>query len=881
MKRATIFIIALMLTWINLAAQVVLSDSAYISLLTCWPGEQIYVKFGHSAIRVCDKVNNIDVVFNYGVFSFNEDNFILHFVAGETDYQLATQSYQRFDYSYRAEGRKVYEQVLNLDSTMRQQLFDKLCINAMPENRVYRYNFIFDNCATRPYAMLDSIFSGQLSKQCTPDFDDAITFRQAITHYTHTNSWGQFGIDLCFGTEADQIMTPEQYLFLPERLMVHIAQATINGNKLTLQNKSPEFTIEKTNFMTSPLLLLLFIAGLLVFYCSYCVLQTKKPAFFTDAVLYLISALIGTLLFYLAFFSVHAFVSRNFNLIILSPLAWIPFFMTLSRKTRLWLSKSQKVLLIYDCLALIIYLISPQRHMLVFFMFGAFGILHLSRIILSKGKNNVKIASIAALLIFAGTSQNASAQQKQHLTVLVAVEGLNNYGVKHYWNQNYNNLILQHKVYGGTESLVTLLTGVNPNAHGIVHDLKYDKVAHKIVGTLADRKQEGIGTTETLSPVNILAPTVTDMLKMANRLNKVYAIGIKGKYTLALAGHSANAAMWLNTNNLQWAASPYYSEGLPKAAYEMNVNKDIEQIIQDFWRPTLDSITKYDFTSEREYADHGFAYYTNVVQKDGTHIFSQTPVANKIILDMALKMQEDKKLGEYTNDMLCLQLTATTPAANSDRIATAEQQDMYIKMAEQLDSFSIALNRQFTGHVDIIVFGIPYKGEQPSEYEKAGVPFGDFNIERAAALVNTYLMALYGHHKWIEGGHINTLFFNKEVLAEQKLNYNDVTQQVAHFIENFEGVSHAYTKEQIMSAENDNNVIGNIKNSASKDFCGDIFVTLQKGWRITNNSTVIDRYAQNNVSCPVIYWNNGFSNINFATDLAPQIANILNIQYIR
>ena len=125
-------------------------DSIRISLLTCAPGEEIYSLFGHTAIRYENPSQGIDVVFNYGLFSFNTPNFILRFSLGETDYQLGATDYAHFAAEYAFFGRSVWQQTLNLTEREKAELIRLLQENYRPENRVYRYNFFHDNCATRP-----------------------------------------------------------------------------------------------------------------------------------------------------------------------------------------------------------------------------------------------------------------------------------------------------------------------------------------------------------------------------------------------------------------------------------------------------------------------------------------------------------------------------------------------------------------------------------------------------------------------------------------------------------------------------------------------------------------------------------------------------------
>ena len=96
-------------------------------------------------------------MFNYGVFSFNTENFYYKFVKGETYYQLGIEPARFFLIDYELEKRPVYEQRLNLTDEQAAALAKALAINYRPENRSYLYNFVFDNCATRPYNLVKSV----------------------------------------------------------------------------------------------------------------------------------------------------------------------------------------------------------------------------------------------------------------------------------------------------------------------------------------------------------------------------------------------------------------------------------------------------------------------------------------------------------------------------------------------------------------------------------------------------------------------------------------------------------------------------------------------------------------------------------------------------
>ena len=292
-----------------------LSDSAQIHILTCTQGEQVWSKYGHTGIRVIDPANKLDVVFNYGIFNLMDDDFYIKFVQGETYYQLGIESYYRFMTFYSSIGRKTYWQELNLTTQQKQRIYDALMINYLPKNRYYLYNFVFDNCATRPYylikqALQDSIIS---------DYQGYVNhdFRSTISHYTGPNSWVDFGINLVFGKDADQLMTNEQRLFLPEELMNYFAQAHLSdGTPLVIRQEIGPFAPVHVPWYANCWF------GIIVFVILMLVItlydrRKKRLTLAIDIILLIIYLLLITLVIFLTFFSCHPLVGFNWRLILL------------------------------------------------------------------------------------------------------------------------------------------------------------------------------------------------------------------------------------------------------------------------------------------------------------------------------------------------------------------------------------------------------------------------------------------------------------------------------------------------------------------------------------------------------------------------------------
>lgn len=312
--RKILFLIYSLVSVTTFAA-IQLSDSAQIHLLTCTQGEQVWSKYGHTGIRVIDPANKLDVVFNYGIFSLMDDDFYIKFVKGETYYQLGIESYYRFMTFYSSIGRTTYWQELNLTTQQKQCIYDALMVNYLPKNRYYLYNFVFDNCATRPYHLIKQ----ELQDSIISEYKGYINhdFRSTISHYTGPNSWVDFGINLVFGKDADQLMNNEQRLFLPEELMNYFAQAHLSdGTPLVIRQEIGPFAPVHIPWYANCWFGMTIFA-LLMLVISLYDRRKQRLTLAVDIILFIIYLLLISLVIFLTFFSCHPLVGFNWRLILL------------------------------------------------------------------------------------------------------------------------------------------------------------------------------------------------------------------------------------------------------------------------------------------------------------------------------------------------------------------------------------------------------------------------------------------------------------------------------------------------------------------------------------------------------------------------------------
>jgi len=288
----------------------------YFSLLFCSPGEELYTRYGHTAIRMQDTERKVDVVFNYGVFDFNTDHFYYKFVKGETYYELGIEPTRFFLFDYDDETRPVYELPLNLTDSQALALEQALAVNYRPENRTYLYNFVFDNCATRPYNLIKSIYNDTIVSPYN-EWENS-SYREFLQHFTGRGTWEDFAINMIFGRRADIRMHGEDRLFLPEAMMFFLRDAHLpNGTPITLSSTKPltpsPFVVPITPwYKTWYFGLAIFI--LFMFLINLIDLRRNKCSWWIDLPFILVYAVCFALAIFLTFFSIHPLVGFNWRL---------------------------------------------------------------------------------------------------------------------------------------------------------------------------------------------------------------------------------------------------------------------------------------------------------------------------------------------------------------------------------------------------------------------------------------------------------------------------------------------------------------------------------------------------------------------------------------
>jgi hypothetical protein len=298
-----------------------LSDAARVSLITILPGQRVYSLFGHNAVRVVDPERGIDNTYNFGTFEFgNPLAFSAKFLYGALDYRLAKGDYDRMVAYYPSrENRPLIEQWLDLDARQREAIFRFLEWNALPENATYRYDFYYDNCATRIRDLFERILGVEPG---TEPLSPGRTMRQLLDPYLVERPLLHLGMDFGQGVPADRSATARDAMFLPDHLASWMADTRLRGpdgdRLLVASTDSIGWTPERSGLDPAPdwpELLFGAVLALVVSITFVDVRSERGARPWLDIPLYGLLGIAGLFLVFMWFVSLHPVTKRNTHIL--------------------------------------------------------------------------------------------------------------------------------------------------------------------------------------------------------------------------------------------------------------------------------------------------------------------------------------------------------------------------------------------------------------------------------------------------------------------------------------------------------------------------------------------------------------------------------------
>ena len=431
-------------------------------------------------------------------------------------------------------------------------------------------------------------------------------------------------------------------------------------------------------------------------------------------------------------------------------------------------------------------------------------------------------------------------------------------------------------------AVATLFTGTNPCYHGIVAEKKFDFESHREVSILYDKDFLGNYTSENFSPLSLMCSTVGDELKMASDgRSDVYAIAPNAAEALLSSGRYANAAFWFEDYRGCFATTTYFKE-IPWYVDRYNSNDVIGKNQETYvWTPTRTSYTAFPYNQPNSLFKHSF--YKG--EKNCYLKIKTSPAINTEITNLAAKFFEYADFGRRSNpDMLSITYYAGNYIETVNNPYSTEIQDMYIRLDKEIERL-LDLIEKYVGikKTLIVVTSTGYfdSNEIPSESFKT---VGEFYPNRCTALLNMYLMTIYGQGNWVDGYYNNQIYLNRKLIEQKKIAHSEIQRKSAEFIAQFSGVQNVTTSAEMLF-EGGGEGSNFFRKGMFRGISGDLFIELQPGRIVVDEKNPSQsKYTRNNVvNAPLIFFGYRVQTQKVyrtvrATEVAPTISFLLRIR---
>ncbi|MDR2388264.1 MAG: alkaline phosphatase family protein [Tannerellaceae bacterium] len=463
-------------------------------------------------------------------------------------------------------------------------------------------------------------------------------------------------------------------------------------------------------------------------------------------------------------------------------------------------------------------------------------------------------------------------------------------GIKRLMNEGvtYHNIRFEFSDISQASAFATLFTGSNPCAHGISGDTKYDFGDNRERSVLNDPGFLGNYTRDNYSPRQLLASTIGDELKIASMgRSDVYAIAPDAESALLSGGHAANGAFWIDNINGKWATTTYY-KGIPWYVDRYNNSRESlsARLDKQIWTPSLAAgkYVAFPYTTD----NHAFRYTFSEKNIDCYPNLKTSALVNAEVNRLALQFLEYGAFGtRQCPDMLSVTYYAGNYRRLMDKEYTLEVQDTYYQLDKNIEHLLDAIDRKAgLAHTLIVFTGSGYYKSTENYPETLQMSGGNFYPKRCVALLNMYLMQLYGQKNWVTGYYNRQIYLNRKAVDEAQITLEEIQNRAAAFVAEFAGVQNVVTDCTLRSGNgNWNESAIRLYNGTHHQGRGDLIIELQPGWKINTEipGEKVSTVRNNAVITPLVFMGNGLKPKHIyrevkATEIAPTVTHILRIR---
>lgn len=448
----------------------------------------------------------------------------------------------------------------------------------------------------------------------------------------------------------------------------------------------------------------------------------------------------------------------------------------------------------------------------------------------------------------------------------------------------------------------SIYTGTTPAMHGIVGNDWFNRTTGRSIYCAEDKSVTSVGSTSTagqMSPVNMIASTITDELRLVSNLkSKVIGVSLKDRGSILPAGHAANAAYWFDGSNGAMITSTYYMSQLPAWVQAFNNRKLPDTYLNQPWN-TLLPIGQYTESGPDDQSFEGVfkgeqkpVFPHNIPALRGTtfDILRAIPAGNTYTKEFAIEAIRAENMGKGAfTDFLALSFSTPDYVGHQYGPNAIEVQDTYLRLDKDIAELLAFLD----GHVgkqNVLVFLTADHGaaHNPEHMQQLRIPAGNTNNGIMVDSLKKHLNHKFGAAEWVSTFTNQQIYLNHTLVESKKVNLVAMQEETARFMQRFPGVLRTMTADALMKSNWSRGVGMLMENGYMAKRSGDVLIALEPGWYAKYGSGPVKGTTHGSpwaydTHIPLIWygWNIPAGESHVRTeiiDIAPTLAAFLNIQ---
>jgi hypothetical protein len=413
----------------------------------------------------------------------------------------------------------------------------------------------------------------------------------------------------------------------------------------------------------------------------------------------------------------------------------------------------------------------------------------------------------------------------------------------------------------------TFLSGATPALSGIIGNAWYDRDEGGQVTAVSDPAVHllgGLSRAGGSSPRRLLASTVGDELKIANGgKSRVIGISLKDRAAILPVGHMADAAYWFDTASGNFVSSDYYFADVPEWVKEYNAARPGDRFVGATWLDRKIPTGKQLYTA-----------------------LDASPFGNELVESFAERALDAEQLGkrEFT-DVLAVSFSSNDYVGHELGPDSREVHEMALRTDTVLEKLFQAVGKQVgLEHVVVILTADHGVAPVPELNIQRHMPGGRLSPATITKTAETALKERYGDFPWILSTQEASLYLNQVLIAQHKLDPEEVNRTAAAALAALPHVFRVFTRQQLLEGLAPHDLVGRrVMNGYYMRRGADVEVLLEPYFILTATGATHGTVFSYDSHVPVIFMGPGirpgrYNEDIVVNDIAPTLSTLLDVE---